>query len=64
MVIASIVIAAAAVAAADQAVERHTWRRSTAQEIDGGVLAEITWDKGVLLMQGAVANPDGWRSGR
>lgn len=47
-----------------QAVERQHVLTITAQEIDGGVLSEITWDNGALLMQGAVANPDGSLSGR
>jgi hypothetical protein len=47
-----------------QAVERQHVATITAQQIDGGVLSEITWDNGALLMQGAVANPDGSLSGR
>src|SRR5262245_65415490 len=53
-----------AVAKAGQAVERQHVVTITAQEIDGGVLSEITWDNGALLLQGAVANPDGSLSGR
>jgi hypothetical protein len=51
-------------AEAGQAIERQHVVTITAQEIDGGVLSEITWDNGALLMQGAVANPDGSLSGR
>ena len=51
-------------ATAEQAVERQHVLSITAKEIDGGVLSEITWDKGALLLQGAVANPDGSLSGR
>jgi len=51
-------------AEAGQAVERQHVLTITAQEIDGGVLSEITWDNGALLLQGAVANPDGTLSGR
>jgi hypothetical protein len=47
-----------------QAVERQHVLTITAEQIDGGVLSEITWDKGALLLQGAVANPDGSLSGR
>jgi len=47
-----------------QAVEKQHVVTITAQQIDSGVLSEITWDNGALLMQGAVANPDGSLSGR
>ena len=32
--------------------------------MDGGILSEITWDNGALLLQGVVANPDGSLSPR
>jgi len=48
----------------DQAIERQPVVTITSKEIDGGVLSEITWDDGALLLQGAVANPDGSLSGR
>ena len=51
-------------AAADQAVERQLVLSIAAPDIDGGVLSEITWDNGALLLQGVVANPDGSLSGR
>jgi len=47
-----------------QTVERQLVLTITAPELDGGVLSEITWDEGKLLLQGAVANPDGTLSGR
>ncbi len=47
------------VAAAAQAVERQHVLSITAPDIDGGILSEITWDQGALLLQGVVANPDG-----
>jgi hypothetical protein len=50
--------------AAGQAVEKQLVVSITAPDIDGGILTEITWDNGALLMQGAVANPDGSLSGR
>lgn len=50
---------AAAAVAADQAVERQHVLSITAPDIDGGILSEITWDNGALLLQGVVANPDG-----
>jgi hypothetical protein len=53
-----------ATAGAGQTVERQHVLTITAQQIDGGVLSEITWDNGALLLQGAVANPDGSLSGR
>ena len=31
----------------------------TAAELKGGVLSEITWDGGTIVLQGAFANPDG-----
>src|SRR5215471_2062411 len=51
-------------AEAGQAVEKQHVLTITSQEIDGGILSEITWDNGALLLQGAVANPDGSLSGR
>src|SRR5215831_1403009 len=57
-------LAAARGAEAEQAVERQHVVTITAQQIDSGVLSEITWDNGALLLQGAVANPDGSLSGR
>ena len=45
--------------AGDQAVERQHILTITAPDIDGGILSEITWDNGALLLQGVVANPDG-----
>jgi hypothetical protein len=48
----------------DQTVERQLVLTITAPDIDGGILSEITWDNGALLLQGVVANPDGSLSGR
>ena len=45
--------------AGDQAVERQHILSISAPDIDGGILSEITWDNGAILMQGVVANPDG-----
>ena len=50
---------AVAAAGGDQAVERQHVLSITAPDIDGGILSEITWDNGALLLQGVVANPDG-----
>ena len=50
--------------AGDQAVERQHVLTITAPDIDGGILSEITWDNGALLLQGVVANPDGSLSAR
>jgi hypothetical protein len=50
--------------AAEQAVEKQLVVSITAPDIDGGVLSEITWDNGALLLQGVVANPDGSLSAR
>ena len=60
----SIAFAALLASAGGQAVERQHVVTITAQQIDGGVLSEITWDNGALLLQGAIANPDGSLSGR
>ena len=64
MVALPLLLAALLVAAADQAVERQHVLDITAPDIDGGILSEITWDNGALLLQGVVANPDGSLSGR
>jgi hypothetical protein len=58
------VIGTALAAAGDQAVEKQHILSITAPDIDGGLLAEITWDNGALLLQGVVANQDGSLSGR
>ena len=58
------VLCVALATAGDQAVERQHVLSITAPDIDGGVLSEITWDNGALLLQGVVANPDGSLSGR
>ena len=48
-----------ATGAGGQAVERQHVLTITAPDIDGGILSEITWDNGALLLQGVVANSDG-----
>jgi hypothetical protein len=58
------VLSAVRAPAGDQAVERQHVLTITAPDIDGGILSEITWDTGALLLQGVVANPDGSLSGR
>lgn len=58
------VLSAALAPSADQAVERQHVLSITAPDIEGGILSEITWDNGALLLQGVVANPDGSLSGR
>jgi hypothetical protein len=60
----SLVLTAALTSAAGQAVEKQVMLSITAPELDGGILSEITWDNGALLLQGAIANPDGSLSGR
>ena len=47
-----------------QAVEKQHVLTIAAPDIDGGILSEITWDAGALLLQGVIANPDGSLSGR
>jgi hypothetical protein len=47
-----------------QTVEKQHVLSITAPDIDGGILSEITWDNGALLLQGVVANPDGSLSAR
>src|SRR5438874_719663 len=50
--------------AGGQAVERQHVLTIAAPDIDGGILSEITWDNGALLLQGVVANPDGTLAAR
>jgi hypothetical protein len=57
-------LAGVAAAPGDQAVERQHVLTIEAPDIDNGILSEITWDTGALLLQGVVANPDGSLSGR
>jgi hypothetical protein len=58
------VLTSALTPAAGQAVEKQVVVSITAPDIDGGILSEITWDNGALLLQGVVANPDGSLSAR
>jgi hypothetical protein len=64
MVALPLLLAALSLVAADQGIERQHILSITAPDIDGGLLTEITWDNGALLLQGVVANPDGSLSGR
>ena len=59
-----IVLAGVPLLAAEQAVERQHVLTIQAPDIENGILSEITWDKGELLLQGVIANPDGSLSGR
>ncbi len=59
-----IVLSVAAATPADQAVEKQPVLTITSPDIDGGILSEVTWDNGALLLQGVIANPDGSLSGR
>jgi hypothetical protein len=42
-----------------QPVEKQTVVTITAPDLDGGVLSEITWDGGTLMLQGVIALPTG-----
>jgi hypothetical protein len=64
MVALTLLLAALLVGTPDQAVERQHVLSIAAPDIDGGILSEITWDNGALLLQGVVANPDGSLSAR
>src|SRR5580765_1106284 len=64
MIALPLALAALLVVSAAQVVERQHVLEITAPDIDGGILSEITWDNGALLLQGVVANPDGSLSGR
>jgi hypothetical protein len=57
LVIAALALAPAVVAA--QQAEKRVIVTITAKELKGGVLSEITWDKGAIVLQGVFANPDG-----
>jgi hypothetical protein len=59
MVLAPFLLTALLFVSSDQAVEQHHVLSIAASDIDGGILSEITWDGGALLLQGVVANPDG-----
>jgi hypothetical protein len=60
----AVLCTALAVAGGGQAIERQVVLTITPTELDGGILTEITWDNGALLLQGALANPDGTLSAR
>jgi hypothetical protein len=49
---------------AETPVEKQLVLSITAADLEGGILSEITWDGGALLLQGVIANPDGSLSGR
>src|SRR5512140_469311 len=55
----TLLLAIAAAAGPANPVEKQIVVTITAKQLEGGVLSEITWDRGVLLMQGIVAEPDG-----
>ena len=59
MAVLPLLLTALLATAADQTVERQHVLTIQAPDIDGGILSEITWDNGALLLQGVVANPDG-----
>jgi len=64
LLIGLVVLAGVPPPAAAQPVEKQHVLTITAPDIDGGILSEITWDNGALLLQGVMANPDGSLSGR
>src|SRR5262245_6510114 len=64
MVAAPLLVVLLAQSGAAPPVERQPVATITGPQLDGGVLSEITWDAGKLLLQGAIANPDGTLSGR
>src|SRR5436190_9795869 len=64
MVALPLLLAAIFAFAGDQTVERQHILSIAAPDIDGGILSEITWDNGALLLQGVVANTDGSLSAR
>ena len=64
LVFSGVALLASAHAANGQAVEKQTILTITAEQIEDGILSEITWDGGVLLLQGVVAEPDGRLSAR
>ena len=43
----------------DQNAEKRLVATIAAKELKGGVVSEITWDGGTLVLQGVFANPDG-----
>jgi hypothetical protein len=59
-----LIVLATGPAVAAQSVEKQHVLTITAPDLEGGILAEITWDNGALLLQGVIANPDGTLSGR
>lgn len=66
--IAAMLVACAAAAGTpllfDPQVEKQLVLTITATDLEGGILSEITWDNGTLMLQGVIANPDGSLSGR
>src|SRR5688572_30039837 len=42
-----------------QNAEKRVIVTITANELKGGVVSEITWDAGTIVLQGVFANPDG-----
>ena len=64
LLLLALIVVLAAPGEPQTAVEKEVVVTITSRDIDNGSLAGIAWDDGTLLMQGAVANPDGSVSGR
>ena len=60
----AVLCGALAPAPTGQTIERQVVLTITPAELDGGILTELTWDNGALLLQGALANADGTLSAR
>jgi hypothetical protein len=60
----AVVFTVSASPVAAQKVEKQTVLTITSEDVEGGILSEITWDGGVLLLQGVVAEPGGELSAR
>jgi hypothetical protein len=52
-------VLAASVAAQDQNAEKQLVVTITSEQLKGGVVSEITWDNGAIVLQGVFANPRG-----
>ena len=57
IILAALVLAPSIAAA--QNAEKRLIATITSEQLKGGVVSEITWDGGLLVLQGVFANPDG-----
>lgn len=59
MLVAAALMATSLVGFAQQKAEKQLVVTITSEQLKGGVVSEIMWDNGTIMLQGVFANPDG-----